>query len=164
MQAQFRVPHEAGEEHSAELQQVPEAAIGDEPLAVVQGEDFTTEDLDREYEEVARCFRWSVRRTFRETRSGRSGNGSVVRLWACDLRCHSASFRDGPCPPFPRTLCREELPTSGERAVHIPRPPQRVAPLAASERHSSLRRGSFNSLTITPTRIRAAPRKKIGRA
>src|SRR3546814_13248563 len=58
-------------------------------------------------------------------------------LWACDLRCHSASFRDGPCPPFPRTLCRDELPTSGERAVHIPRPPQRVAPLAASERHRS---------------------------
>src|SRR3546814_10078338 len=33
-----------------------------------------------------------------------------------------------------------------------------LPPCAASERHSSLRRGSFNSLTITPTRIRAAPR------
>src|SRR3546814_8723952 len=35
-----------------------------------------------------------------------------------------------------------------------------LPPCAASERHSSLRRGSFNSLTITPTRIRAAPRNK----
>src|SRR3546814_7688101 len=28
-----------------------------------------------------------------------------------------------------RPSCREELPTSGERAVHIPRSPQRAAPL-----------------------------------
>src|SRR3546814_16367274 len=35
-----------------------------------------------------------------------------------------------------------------------------LPPCAASERHSSLRRGSFNSLTITPTRIRAAPRDR----
>src|SRR3546814_21078158 len=55
-----------------------------------------------------------------------------------------------------RPSCWEELPTSGERAVHIHRLPQRVAPLAARERHPSLRRGSFNSLTLTPTRIRAA--------
>src|SRR3546814_7758600 len=73
MQAHIIVPHDAAEEHAAELQQGPEAAIGDDPLAVVQGEDFTTEDLARELEEVARCFRWSVRRTFRETMSGRSG-------------------------------------------------------------------------------------------
>ncbi|HEY9580745.1 MAG TPA: DNA-directed RNA polymerase subunit beta' [Rhizorhapis sp.] len=48
MQAHIIVPHDAAEEHAAELQQGPEAAIGDDPLAVVQGEDFTTEDLDRE--------------------------------------------------------------------------------------------------------------------
>src|SRR3546814_20930897 len=37
-----------------------------------------------------------------------------------------------------------------------------LTPCAASERHSSLRRGSFNSLTITPTRIRDAPRNTPG--
>ena len=39
-------PQSAAEEHAAELRQPAEAAIGDDPLAKVQGEDFTTEDLD----------------------------------------------------------------------------------------------------------------------
>jgi DNA-directed RNA polymerase subunit beta' len=39
-------PKTAAEEHAAELRQPAEAAIGDDPLAKVQGEDFTTEDLD----------------------------------------------------------------------------------------------------------------------
>jgi len=39
-------PQSAAEEHAAELREGPEAAIGDDPLAKVQGEDFTTEDLD----------------------------------------------------------------------------------------------------------------------
>jgi DNA-directed RNA polymerase subunit beta' len=38
-------PQTAAEEHEAELRQPPEAAIGDDPLGRVQGEDFTTEDL-----------------------------------------------------------------------------------------------------------------------
>ena len=39
-------PKTAAQEHAAELAQGPEAAIGDDPLASVQGEDFTTQDLD----------------------------------------------------------------------------------------------------------------------
>ncbi|CAN5126478.1 DNA-directed RNA polymerase subunit beta' [soil metagenome] len=39
-------PKTAAEEHAAELRQPPEAAMGDDVLAKVQGEDFTTEDLD----------------------------------------------------------------------------------------------------------------------
>lgn len=38
-------PRTAAEEHAAELREGPEAAIGDDPLGAVQGEDFTTEDL-----------------------------------------------------------------------------------------------------------------------
>src|SRR3546814_11843900 len=79
MQAHIIVPHDAAEEHAAGLRQGPEAAVGDDTLAVVQGEESNTEDLDRESEEVARGFRWGVRRTFRENRSGRCGNGSGVR-------------------------------------------------------------------------------------
>ncbi|MBB4641406.1 DNA-directed RNA polymerase subunit beta' [Rhizorhapis suberifaciens] len=48
MQTHLIAPLTAEEEHVAELQQGPEAAIGDDPLAAVQGEDFTTEDLDQE--------------------------------------------------------------------------------------------------------------------
>jgi DNA-directed RNA polymerase subunit beta' len=47
MQAHIIAPQTAAEEHEAELQQGPEAAIGDDPLGAVQGEDFTTEDLDQ---------------------------------------------------------------------------------------------------------------------
>ena len=39
-------PRTAAEEHEYELKQGPEAAIGDDPLGKVQGEDFTTQDLD----------------------------------------------------------------------------------------------------------------------
>jgi DNA-directed RNA polymerase subunit beta' len=39
-------PQTAAEEHAAELREPPEAAIGDDPLGAVQGEDFTTEDLE----------------------------------------------------------------------------------------------------------------------
>jgi DNA-directed RNA polymerase subunit beta' len=38
-------PATAAEEHAAELAQGPEAAIGDDPLGKVQGEDFTTDDV-----------------------------------------------------------------------------------------------------------------------
>jgi len=38
-------PKTAAEEHAAELAQGPEAAIGDDPLGKVQGEDFTTDDV-----------------------------------------------------------------------------------------------------------------------
>lgn len=38
-------PQTAAEEHAAELAQGPEAAIGDDPLGKVQGEDFTTDDV-----------------------------------------------------------------------------------------------------------------------
>ena len=38
-------PASAADEHAAELAQGPEAAIGDDPLAKVQGEDFTTDDV-----------------------------------------------------------------------------------------------------------------------
>ena len=38
-------PRTAAEEHAAELAQGPEAAIGDDPLGKVQGEDFTTDDV-----------------------------------------------------------------------------------------------------------------------
>ncbi|ALH81128.1 DNA-directed RNA polymerase subunit beta' [Sphingopyxis macrogoltabida] len=38
-------PAAAAEEHAAELAQGPEAAIGDDPLGKVQGEDFTTDDV-----------------------------------------------------------------------------------------------------------------------
>jgi DNA-directed RNA polymerase subunit beta' len=48
MQAHMVAPQSAAEEHEAELQQGPEAAIGDDPLAAVQGEDFTTQSLDQE--------------------------------------------------------------------------------------------------------------------
>ncbi|MCE7797829.1 DNA-directed RNA polymerase subunit beta' [Sphingobium sufflavum] len=39
-------PQSAAEEHAAELRQPAEAAIGDDVLGKIQGEDFTTEDLD----------------------------------------------------------------------------------------------------------------------
>ncbi len=38
-------PTTAAEEHAAELAQGPEAAIGDDPLGKVQGEDFTADDV-----------------------------------------------------------------------------------------------------------------------
>ncbi|MDK2760669.1 MAG: DNA-directed RNA polymerase subunit beta' [Sphingopyxis sp.] len=38
-------PKTAAEEHAAELAQGPEAAIGDDPLGKVQGDDFTTDDV-----------------------------------------------------------------------------------------------------------------------
>ncbi len=38
-------PQTAAEEHAAELAQGPEAAMGDDPLGKVQGEDFTTDDV-----------------------------------------------------------------------------------------------------------------------
>jgi len=44
-EAHLVAPQTAAEEHAAELAEGPEAAIGDDPLAKVQGEDFTTEDL-----------------------------------------------------------------------------------------------------------------------
>ncbi|MBP6030917.1 MAG: DNA-directed RNA polymerase subunit beta' [Sphingobium sp.] len=39
-------PQSAAEEHEYELMQGPEAAIGDDPLAKVQGDDFTTENVE----------------------------------------------------------------------------------------------------------------------
>ena len=45
-EAHLVAPLTAAEEHAAELREGPEAAIGDDPLAKVQGEDFTTEDMD----------------------------------------------------------------------------------------------------------------------
>ncbi|BAV66166.1 DNA-directed RNA polymerase subunit beta' [Sphingobium cloacae] len=45
-QVDLIAPKTAAEEHAAELAQGPEAAIGNDPLAVVQGEDFTTQDMD----------------------------------------------------------------------------------------------------------------------
>ncbi|TNF03573.1 MAG: DNA-directed RNA polymerase subunit beta' [Sphingomonadales bacterium] len=39
-------PQTAAEEHEYELKQGAEAAIGDDPLGKVQGEDFTTEDME----------------------------------------------------------------------------------------------------------------------
>ncbi|MBU1768113.1 MAG: DNA-directed RNA polymerase subunit beta' [Alphaproteobacteria bacterium] len=44
-EAHLIAPKTAAEEHEAELRQTAEAAIGDDPLAKVQGEDFTTEDM-----------------------------------------------------------------------------------------------------------------------
>ncbi len=44
-------PNSAAEEHAAELKQGPEAAIGDDPLGAVVGEEFTTADLDAATEE-----------------------------------------------------------------------------------------------------------------
>ncbi len=46
LQAHLIAPQTAAEEHAAELQQGPEAAIGDDPLGAVQGADFTTSDMD----------------------------------------------------------------------------------------------------------------------
>ena len=46
LEAHLIAPQSAAEEHEYELKQGPEAAIGDDPLAKVQGEDFTTEDMD----------------------------------------------------------------------------------------------------------------------
>tara|TARA_R110000782_G_scaffold78293_3_gene155937 strand:- start:134100 stop:138350 length:4251 start_codon:yes stop_codon:yes gene_type:complete len=46
LEAHLIAPQNAAEEHEAELAQGPEAAIGDDVLAKVQGEDFTTSDLD----------------------------------------------------------------------------------------------------------------------
>ncbi|OWR00075.1 DNA-directed RNA polymerase subunit beta' [Sphingopyxis witflariensis] len=43
--AHLIAPKTAAEEHAAELAQGPEAAIGDDPLGKVQGEDFTTDDV-----------------------------------------------------------------------------------------------------------------------
>ncbi len=45
-EAQLVAPNSAEEEHAAELRQGPEAAIGDDPLGKVVGEDFTTDDVD----------------------------------------------------------------------------------------------------------------------
>ncbi|KEQ53957.1 DNA-directed RNA polymerase subunit beta' [Sphingobium chlorophenolicum] len=45
-QVDLIAPKTAAEEHAAELRQGPEAAIGDDPLAAVQGEHFTTEDME----------------------------------------------------------------------------------------------------------------------
>jgi DNA-directed RNA polymerase subunit beta' len=44
-EAHLVAPTTAAEEHAAELAQGPEAAIGDDVLAKVQGEDFTTDDV-----------------------------------------------------------------------------------------------------------------------
>ncbi|CAH0350540.1 DNA-directed RNA polymerase subunit beta' [Sphingobium sp. CECT 9361] len=46
LQAHLIAPQTAAEEHAAELQQGPEAAIGDDPLGAVQGEEFTTSDME----------------------------------------------------------------------------------------------------------------------
>jgi len=45
-QADLIAPATAADEHAAELAQGPEAAIGDDPLGAVQGEDFTTENME----------------------------------------------------------------------------------------------------------------------
>jgi DNA-directed RNA polymerase subunit beta' len=45
VQVDLIAPATAAEEHAAELAQGPEAAIGDDPLGKVQGEDFTTDDV-----------------------------------------------------------------------------------------------------------------------
>jgi DNA-directed RNA polymerase subunit beta' len=45
-QVDLIAPATAAQEHAAELAQGPEAAIGDDVLGKVQGEDFTTTDLD----------------------------------------------------------------------------------------------------------------------
>ncbi|MGE4322084.1 MAG: DNA-directed RNA polymerase subunit beta' [Sphingobium sp.] len=45
-QVDLIAPRSAAEEHAAELAQGPEAAIGDDPLGSVQGEDFTTQDVE----------------------------------------------------------------------------------------------------------------------
>ncbi|RJG55604.1 DNA-directed RNA polymerase subunit beta' [Sphingobium terrigena] len=45
-QVDLIAPASAAAEHAAELRQGPEAAIGDDPLGAVQGEDFTTQDMD----------------------------------------------------------------------------------------------------------------------
>jgi DNA-directed RNA polymerase subunit beta' len=50
-EAQLVAPQSAAQEHAAELKQGPEAAIGDDPLGAVVGEDFTTADLDTATEE-----------------------------------------------------------------------------------------------------------------
>src|SRR3546814_7475186 len=44
-EAHLIAPESAAEEHAAELAQGPEAAMGDDPLGKVQGEDFTTDDV-----------------------------------------------------------------------------------------------------------------------
>ncbi|HMP44109.1 MAG TPA: DNA-directed RNA polymerase subunit beta' [Sphingopyxis sp.] len=44
-EAHLVAPQTAEEEHQAELAQGPEAAIGDDPLGAVQGEDFTTDEV-----------------------------------------------------------------------------------------------------------------------
>jgi DNA-directed RNA polymerase subunit beta' len=44
--AHLIAPKSAAEEHAAELAQGPEAAIGNDPLAAIQGEDFTTQDME----------------------------------------------------------------------------------------------------------------------
>ncbi|MEZ5655223.1 MAG: DNA-directed RNA polymerase subunit beta' [Sphingobium sp.] len=46
LEAHLVAPETAAEEHEYELKQGPEAAIGDDPLGKVQGEDFTTEDMN----------------------------------------------------------------------------------------------------------------------
>ncbi len=45
-QVDLIAPRNAAEEHAAELAQGPEAAIGDDPLGAVQGEDFTAQDAE----------------------------------------------------------------------------------------------------------------------
>ncbi|WHO38525.1 DNA-directed RNA polymerase subunit beta' [Sphingobium sp. AP49] len=45
-QVDLIAPKTAAQEHAAELAQGPEAAIGDDPLGAVQGDDFTTQDMD----------------------------------------------------------------------------------------------------------------------
>ncbi len=44
-EAHLVAPTTAAEEHAAELAQGPEAAIGDDPLGAIVGEDFTTDDV-----------------------------------------------------------------------------------------------------------------------
>ena len=51
-EAHLVAPETAAEEHAAELAQGPEAAIGDDVLAKVVGEDFTTDDVQPEGDEA----------------------------------------------------------------------------------------------------------------
>ncbi|AZI37256.1 DNA-directed RNA polymerase subunit beta' [Caenibius tardaugens NBRC 16725] len=46
LQESLIAPETAAEEHAAELAQGPEAAMGDDPLGKVIGEDFTTDDIE----------------------------------------------------------------------------------------------------------------------
>ncbi|MFM6852518.1 MAG: hypothetical protein ACKOUM_00365, partial [Sphingopyxis sp.] len=44
-EASLVAPDNAAQEHAAELAQGPEAAMGDDPLGQVVGEEFTTDDV-----------------------------------------------------------------------------------------------------------------------